>query len=138
MVQRHAGVDALRRPFRLVSRKGKVMEAKRKGESRGKPLKELAELTPEQLQRFRALWVTTAEELLAMSVTLESRQRLATYLGMSQGEFETLLAEVRAALDPEVAEEMGRATRGGHRFGVLDEIPEGKRRGRWPTPGEGQ
>ena len=112
------------------------MKAKRKGGRKGKPLEELKELTPEQLERFRALWVTTAEELLSMSVTLESRERLATYLGISPVEFDTLLAGVRAQLEPEVVEEMGRATRGGHRFGVLDDIPEEKRRGRWPASAE--
>jgi len=100
--------------------------------TQGTPLEEVHELTPEQLQRFRALWVTTAEELVSMSASLEGRQRLATYLGMSQVDFDTLLVSVRERLEPQVAEEMGRVTRGGYRFGVLDEIPEEKRRGRWP------
>ena len=112
------------------------MKAKQKWGSQDKPLEELTGLTPKQLQRFRALWITTAEELLSISVTSESHDLLATYLGLSQVEFETLLAEVQAQIEPEVAKEMGRATRGGYRFGVLDEIPEEKRRGRRPAPND--
>lgn len=109
------------------------MKAKQEAtKTQGTPLEEVRELTPEQLRRFRALWLTTAEELVSMSASLESRQRLAAYLGMSQMDFETLLVSVRERLEPEVAEEMRRVTPGGYRFGVLDEIPEEKRRGRWP------
>lgn len=82
------------------------MREKRKGESQGTPLEELQGLTPRQLQRFEALWIVTAEELLSMSAIAEDRQRLATYVGISRTEFEALLADVRVQLEPEVVEQM--------------------------------
>jgi len=90
-------------------------------------------LSPEHLRSLRKLGVTIAEELISMSALSGSRRRLATYLHMSQVEFEAVLVEVRAQLDPEVVEDMERPVRGGHRRGVLDPIPEEKRRGRWPA-----
>jgi len=40
------------------------------------------------------------------------------------------LKKVGAQIDPSVAREMRKRKAGGHRGGVLDPIPEGKRRGR--------
>jgi len=113
------------------------MKEKERKDDQGKPLEELAELTEEQLQRFQKLWVTTAEQLLSLSATPENRQRLATYLGMSEAELETLLALIRAQLEPEVADEMERPVRGGF-LGEVTPIPYDKRRGRWPSPGESE
>ena len=106
-----------------------------KMKTRGTALEELRPqpLSPEHLRSLRKLGVTTAEELISMSALSGTRRRLATYLHMSQVEFEAVLVEVRAQLEPEVVEDMERPVRGGHRRGVLDPIPEEKRRGRWPA-----
>ena len=103
--------------------------------TRGTALEELRPqlLSPEHLRSLRKLGVTSAEELISMSALSGTRRRLATYLHMSQVEFEDVLVEVRAQLEPEVVEDMERPVRGGHRRGVLDSIPEEKRRGRWPA-----
>jgi len=90
-------------------------------------------LSPEHLRSLRKLGVTIAEELISMSALSGSRRRLEAYLHMSQVEFEAVLVEVRAQLEPEVVEDMERPVRGGHRRGVLDPIPEEKRRGHWPA-----
>jgi len=107
----------------------------RKMKTRGTALEELRPqpLSPEHLRSLRKLGVTIAEELISMSALSGPRRRLATYLHMSQVEFEAVLVEVRAQLEPEVVEDMERPVRGGHRRGVLDPIPEEKRRGRWPA-----
>jgi hypothetical protein len=79
------------------------MDERREDATAGTPLVELQGLTGQALtarllSRFRALRILSAEELLAMSSTVEHRSRLATYLGMSLPELETLLAAVRHEL----------------------------------------
>ncbi|MDH7486058.1 MAG: hypothetical protein QHJ81_07245 [Anaerolineae bacterium] len=108
---------------------------KERMDEQGKPLEGLEGLTEEHLQRFQALWITTSEQLLSLSATPGNRRRLATYLGMSEERFETLLALVRTQLLPEVAEEMERPVRGGF-LGEVTPIPPDKRRGRWPSGGK--
>ena len=87
-------------------------------------------LTSEQLKKLRGLGVTSAEELLSMSALAKNRRRLASYLEMSGARFAAVLTKVKSQLDPKVVKEMMRPDAGGNRTGVLDSIPEGKRRGR--------
>lgn len=94
-------------------------------------------LSARQLRSLSGIGMTTAEELVAMGAVASNRRRLAAMLEITPAELATLLARVRASLAAGVAAEMEKPTPGGPRHGVLDPIPEAKRRGRWRPPHKG-
>ena len=98
----------------------------------GKSLKRLSPqpLSSDQLKELRKLNITTVEDLLSASALAKSRGLLATYLDISGRQLSSLLNKVQKQIDPSVAKEMRKPRAGGPRGGVLDPIPEGKRRGR--------
>jgi hypothetical protein len=98
----------------------------------GKSLKRLSPqpLSSEQLRDLRKLNITTVEDLLSASALAKSRRLLASYLDISGRQLSSILNKAAAQIDPQVAKEMRKPKAGGHRGGVLDRIPEGKRRGR--------
>jgi hypothetical protein len=98
----------------------------------GKSLKRLSPqpLSSGQLNELRKLNITTVEDLLSASALAKSRGLLATYLDISGRQLSSLLNKVQKQIDPSVAKEMRKPSAGGTRGGVLDPIPEGKRRGR--------
>ena len=107
-------------------------ETEEKEDMPGKSLRRLSPqpLSSEQLKQLRELNITTVEDLLSASALAKSRGLLATYLEISGRELSSLLKKVQAQIDPSVAKEMRKPNAGGPRGGVLDPIPEGKRRGR--------
>jgi len=98
----------------------------------GKSLKRLSPqpLSSSQIKELRKLNITTVEDLLSASALAKSRRLLATYLDISGRRLAALLNKVQKQIDPGVAKEMRKPNAGGRRGGVLDPIPEGKRRGR--------
>jgi hypothetical protein len=95
-------------------------------------------LSAQQLMSLSSIGLTTAEELVAMGAVPANRRRLAALLDVTPDELATLLAGVRALLAPGVAAEMEKPIPGGPRHGVLDPIPEAKRRGRRRPPEGGE
>jgi hypothetical protein len=87
-------------------------------------------LSSGQLSKLRKLHVTTAEELISLTARSGNRRLLASHLEISSRQLGSILSKVKAQLDPSVVREMMKADPGGPRQGVLDRIPEGKRRGR--------
>ena len=87
-------------------------------------------LSSTQLKNLRKLGVNTAEELVAMAAVSSSRKHLASYLDVSATQLRSLVSKVRKQVKAKTAADMERTSKGGHRRGVLDPIPESKRRGR--------
>lgn len=52
-------------------------------------------------KRLRAVWITTAEDLVAQAATDMGRRGLAALLRMKLEEFDEFLGNVKAALGPE-------------------------------------
>jgi hypothetical protein len=104
-------------------------------EQREMARKRLKDLKPQplssgQLGKLRKLHVTTAEDLISLTARSKSRQLLAAHLEVSSRELGSILSQVKAQLDPRVVRDMMKSDPGGPRQGVLDRIPEAKRRGR--------
>lgn len=64
--------------------------------------------TPEMVARLQKSWISTAEQVVAVSVTSGGLQALAEQLGVSKDEAQRLVHLARAALSPESRTEMGK------------------------------
>ena len=65
------------------------------------PLDKVGALGASAATKLKALWITTAEELVAQGATPDGKKRLAAVLGLSAAALDQLMAKVKAVLGPE-------------------------------------
>lgn len=70
------------------------------------PLHDVPGWTEEYVERMARAWITTAEQVVALSATPGGPRSLAEQLGMSEDEARPLVEAARDALQPRVRAEM--------------------------------
>ena len=70
------------------------------------PLHEVPGWSQEHVRRLAQAWITTAEQVVALSATPGGLQSLAEQLGVSEDEARRLVDTARTALEPGVRAEM--------------------------------
>ena len=70
------------------------------------PLEAVAGWTAQHLSRMKAAWITTAEQLVALSATDDGLRSISEQLQVSQGEAKRLVELARSALAPDVRAQM--------------------------------
>lgn len=66
------------------------------------PLEKVPNWSREQVARLQDLWITTAEQVVALGATRGGTHSLAEHLAVSDEEMQHLIAAARATLAPKV------------------------------------
>ncbi len=66
------------------------------------PLDKVPNWSKEQVARLKDLWITTAEQVVALGATRDGAQALAEHLAISDSEMRRLIDSARATLAPDV------------------------------------
>ncbi|MGC8839287.1 MAG: hypothetical protein ACP5UM_12825 [Anaerolineae bacterium] len=92
---------------------------------RGTPLRSIPDFPAERARQLAALWVTTAEEFLAMASTPRGQAGLSDLLEVSPEELEALVRIAYASLPEEVARTFSRPSSREFPLGAILPGPEG-------------
>jgi len=85
------------------------------------PLESVPGWSQDHLSRLQKAWITTAEQVVALSATPRGIRSLSEQLGVSEAEAERLVGFARTKLPPEVRAEMESVVdTAQHGLGALD------------------
>jgi len=89
------------------------------------PLEKVEGLTDEDASKLREVWITTAEQLVALAATGGGMTSIAQQLHMGEDRARRLVDSARAALSPQMLAELDRpADTSEYGLGVLRPRPE--------------